>query len=185
MTAPSGTAAIVTGLFQDRDSAERAYAAARRLGYENDQINVLLSERTRERYFPDSTPQAGGLSGKAAESTEASKNVADELGGPAGATAGTIAPALAAIGTLMLVPGLGLLAAGPVAVALTAAGAVGITGGLVGALTKWGLPKARIEQYEAGIRRGGILLAVTPRSEDDAQALMSEWQRAGGECVRV
>jgi len=52
MTAPSGTAAIVTGLFQDRDSAERAYAAARRLGYENDQINVLLSERTRERYFP-------------------------------------------------------------------------------------------------------------------------------------
>jgi hypothetical protein len=42
-------------------------------------------------------------------------------------------------------------AAGPIAVALTAAGAVGLAGALIGALTKWGIPQGRIEEYEKGI----------------------------------
>lgn len=175
--APSGRA-MVTSLFKDRASAERAYQAARSLGYESSDINVVLSEETRDSYFergPD-TP----LSDKASESTEESTHLADQLGGPPGGTAGTIAPALAAVGTLMLVPGLGILAAGPVAVALTAAGAVGVTGGLIGALTNWGVPKSRLEQYESGIREGGILFAIEARSQEDAAELARRWQECGG-----
>ena len=188
MAAPasaSDSAKMVTGLFKDRASAERAYASARDLGYENAEINVLLSEETREQYFPDVPSRTSELADKAAESTEESTHLADELGGPAGATAGTVAPALAAVGTLLLVPGLGILAAGPVAIALTAAGAVGVTGGLIGALTHWGVPKGRVERYEAGVRNGGILLAVTPRSRSSATELLRSWQASGGQCVHV
>jgi hypothetical protein len=54
---------------------------------------------------------------------------------------------------------------------------------LIGALTKWGIPARRIEEYEQGIRAGGILMGVKPRSEKDASNLVREWQASGGEFV--
>jgi hypothetical protein len=182
-TNPNSSATFVSALFRERDAAERAYRYAVELGYESSEINILLSEETRERYFSPAQRASSDFAAKAGESTEASSNVADELGGPAGGTAGTIAPALAAIGTLLLVPGLGILAAGPVAIALTAAGAVGVTGGLIAALTDWGIPKDRVQRYDAGIREGGILLAVKARSPQDASALAQRWKDIGGDCV--
>ena len=92
-----------------------------------------------------------------------------------------IAPAIAAVGTVMLLPG--LIFAGPIAVALAAAGTVGVAGGLLGALTNWGIPKSRVEEYEAHIREGGVLIGVKPRSEDDARYLRKEWIAAGGTSV--
>lgn len=182
-TSSSGAAAIVCALFRSRDAAEAAYRDALDLGYQNDEINALLSEETRQRYFASAGTERSDLARKAAHSTEKAANVADELGGPAGGTAGTVAPALAALGTLLLVPGLGVLAAGPIAVALTAAGAVGLAGGLIGALTDWGIPKKRVEQYEQGIRAGGILLAVKPRSSEDAESLKRRWRQRGADCI--
>lgn len=182
MVTASSASSMVTGVFADRSSAERAYGATRELGYEGEEINLLLSEETRERYFsrgPDTQ-----LSDKASQSTEESTHAADELGGPAGGTIGTVAPALAAVGTLLLIPGLGILAAGPVAIALTAAGAVGVTGGLIGALTHWGIPKTRVEEYERSIRDGGILFAVKPHSQSDATELARRWQAIGAANVQ-
>jgi len=179
----TGPAKRVTGLFTDKESAESGYRSAARLGYEKSDIDVLMSEETRARYFLPGHDTKADLSG------EASKNVAedgkslDDLGGPAGGTIGTIAPALAGVGTLLLVPVLGVVAAGPIAVALTAAGAVGLAGALIGALTKWGIPEQRIEEYEQGIRAGGILIGVKARSEKDAGDLVREWQVSGGKLV--
>jgi hypothetical protein len=82
-----------------------------------------------------------------------------------------------------VLPGLGFVVAGPVAAALAAAGGVGLVGGLVGALTNWGIPDERIEHYESGLRRGGILMGVTPRSEEDAVYFEQQWRASGGEHV--
>jgi hypothetical protein len=174
---------MVTGLFTTRESAERGYRSATRLGYENSDINLLMSEETRRRYFSPGHDSNTGLSRNANKDAADDGRSADELGGPAGGTIGTIAPALAGIGTLLLVPVLGVVAAGPIAVALTAAGAVGLAGALIGALTKWGIPQGRIEEYEQGIRAGGILMGVRPRSDQDASNLVREWQGSGGELV--
>jgi hypothetical protein len=176
-----GPARMVTGLFTNKESAERGYRSATGLGYENSDIDVLMSEETRNRYF------SPGHDTKTDLSSNATKDAADgksaNLGGPAGGTIGTIAPALAGVGALLLVPVLGVFAAGPIAVALTAAGAVGLAGALIGALTKWGIPERRIEEYEQGIRAGGILMGVKPRSDEDASNLVREWQASGGQLV--
>jgi hypothetical protein len=177
-----GPASMVTGLFTSRESAERGYRSATRLGYENSDIDVLMSEETRNRYFSPGHDTKTDLSSNATKDAEDGKS-ADKLGGPAGGTIGTIAPALAGVGALLLVPVLGVFAAGPIAVALTAAGAVGLAGALIGALTKWGIPERRIEEYEQGIRAGGILMGVKPRSDEDASNLVREWQASGGELV--
>jgi hypothetical protein len=179
----AGPAGMVTGLFTSRESAELAYRSATRLGYENSDIDVLMSDETRNRYFLPGHDTKTDLSSNATKDAAGDEKAADNLGGPVGGTIGTIAPALAGVGTLLLVPVLGVFAAGPIAVALTAAGAVGLAGALMAALTKWGIPQGRIDEYEQGIRAGGILMGVKPRSDKDASELVQQWQASGGKLV--
>jgi hypothetical protein len=174
---------MLTGVFENRNAAECAFVAALERGYKPADINVLMSDATRDRSFRDDVPNTE-LADKVADGTDKAKSSA-VLGGPASGTAGTIAPIVAAVGVLALLPGLGLVIAGPVAAAVAAAGAVGLAGGLIGALADWGIPTQRIEQYEATIRAGGILLGVKPSSEEDADALRLAWEGCSGRKLRT
>ncbi len=173
----------VTALFNSSDGAERAYQSAIELGYEKSAINLVMSEETRKRFFSGKHRTDTGLSDKVTDPMDGSTKLAHELGGPTGGAMSTIAPALAAAGTLVLIPGIVL--AGPIAVALVAAGAVGLAGGLIGALTDWGIREDRIHQYESGIRAGGIFIGVKAHSRGDAQELEQRWKACGGEWVHT
>src|SRR5687767_162938 len=164
---------MVTGLFRDRESAERAYQSVTDRGYSRDDVNLVMSDETRKRHFAagDQTQ----LGSKAAEGAG--------IGGAIGGTLGAIAAAIAAVGTSIAIPGLGLVVAGPVAAALAGAGAGAATGGLVGALIGAGIPEERVKHYEQGIQEGGILLGVRPRTEEDSNYFVQEWTRAGAEQV--
>ena len=160
----------VTGLFPDRDSAERAYERAQARGYDVGDVNMVMSDETRTRHF-----------GKGAVETELGNKAAEGagIGGAIGGTVGAVAAAVAAVGTSLVLPGLGLVIAGPIAAAFAGAGA-GAAGGLVGALIGWGIPEERIAEYESGIRDGGILMGVRPRNADDALAFENSWRDANG-----
>jgi hypothetical protein len=178
MTATNTTnsnSGLVTGLFRDRDSAERAYKSVSDLGYEHKDVNLVMSDETRKRYFSGEGSADTELGTKAAEGAG--------IGGAIGGTLGAIAAAVAAVGTSIAIPGLGLVVAGPLAAALAGAGAGGVTGGLVGALIGWGIPEERVKQYESGIKEGGILMGVRPRSDADAQRFEQEWTNSRGEHV--
>ena len=43
---------MVTGLFRDRDSAERSYGCMTARGYGRDDVSLLMSEETRNHHFP-------------------------------------------------------------------------------------------------------------------------------------
>jgi len=161
----------VTAVFRSPDAAERAYRAAAALGYEDADINLVISDATRDGLLSDA--RHPNLSSNAAESADKPAKGAD-LGGPTGGTLGTIA----AVGTAVLIPGLVL--AGPIAIALTAAGAVGVAGGLIGALKDWGIPQDRVRDYESSVRNGAILIGVKARSDEDAQQLEQQWRAEGG-----
>ncbi len=166
----------VTGLFPDRDSAERAYQTVVDRGYQKDDINLVMSDETRKRHFGEDDGRVTELGTKAAEGAG--------VGAGIGGTVGAIAAAVAAVGTTIALPGLGLVIAGPIAAALAGAGAGGAAGTLVGALIGWNIPEERVKQYESGIQQGGILMGVRPRSDDDAQYLASTWEGSHGESVR-
>lgn len=172
MNTPSRPKRMVTGLFQDGEGAERAYLACTERGYEIGDVNVLLSEDTRRRFFTDDSEITTLLAQKKAEG--------GELGGPKGGETGIVVTVLAAVGAALVLSPLGLLAAGPIAAALAGAGAAGVAAGLVGAFADWGIPEERTRRYEAGIRQGGILMMVEPRSDEDARAIAQEWQALGG-----
>ncbi len=173
----------VTALFPDRASAERAYDATIAMGCDQADITLLMSDETRTRDFStaDSVPDTD-LELKAAQGA-GNQSGGSSLGGPLGGTMGTLAPVLAAAGVFLLLPGFGIIAAGPLAVALTAAGSVGLAGGIIGALTHWGIPADRTEKYEAGVREGGILMGVTTRSDSASTAIQQQWTACGAEHI--
>lgn len=165
----------LTGLFPDRDSAERAYQGAVDRGYKTDDINLVMSDSTRERQFGSEQGRTTELGNKAAEGAG--------VGAGIGGTVGAIAAAIAAVGTSLVVPGLGLVVAGPVAAALAGAGAGGAAGGLIGALVGWNIPEERVKEYESGIEQGGILMGMLPRNDADAAHLEQNWRTANGSHV--
>ena len=161
-------APLVTGLFPDRESAERAYQDLSALGYSDRDINLVMADDTRKRHFSDSDSARTALGTKAAEGAG--------FGAGIGGTLGAIAAGVAAVGTSVVLPGVGLVIAGPLAAALVGAGAGGAAGGLLGALIGWGIPAETVKRYEQGIREGGILMGVKPRSAEDAQHLTARWR---------
>lgn len=166
---------IVTGMFRDRDSAERAYQALTARGYGKDDVDVVMSDETRKQHFSTGAGTTTELGNKAAEGAG--------IGGAVGGTLGAIAAAVAAVGTNIALPGLGLVIAGPLAAALAGAGAGAATGGLLGALIGWGIPEERVKHYEAGLKQGGILMGVRPRSDEDAEYFEREWKSYNAEHV--
>ncbi|MDQ3073840.1 MAG: hypothetical protein M3Q97_11325 [Bacteroidota bacterium] len=174
----TGNKRMITGMFRDRDSAERAYSTLHSRGYEQDDLNLMMSKDTRAKYFDKDDARTHGdtdLGNKALEGTGAGATI--------GGTLGAVVGAVAAIGTTLALPGLGLLIAGPIAGGLAGAGAGGITGGLVGALVGSGIPEDRAKAYEEGLRDGGIVMGVEPRNEEDAAYIEREWKNSKGEHI--
>jgi hypothetical protein len=163
-------AKLVTGLFKTRVAAEAAVDAIIKRGYTRDEISVLMSDSTKNKEF----------------AVETGTHAADGagIGGALGGAVGATLAAIAAVGTSIMLPGLGLVIAGPIVAALAGAGAGGATGGLIGALIGAGIPEHRAKVYDAGLRGGGILLGVEAKSDEDISKLEQLLEDIGAEHVR-
>jgi len=163
-----------SGIFRDRSSAEKAYQSLHERGYSKDDVHLMMSDDTRKTHFGDDTAHTE-LGDKAMEGAG--------VGSAIGGTAGAIIGAIAAIGTSVALPGLGLIIAGPLAAALAGAGAGGLTGGLVGALVGSGIPEEHAAEYEEGIKNGGIVMGVKPRNAEDAKYFEEQFKNNNADKV--
>ena len=149
----------VVALFDDRDQAQTAVAALQDAGFRSDDIGITMRDRE----------EASTL----AEHTSATTGAGAATGALAGGALGAVAGWLAGIGALAI-PGIGpIIAAGPLAAALTGA-AIGAAGGsLTGALTGLGVPEDEARWYETEVGRGGTLITVgAGQRYDEARQLM-------------
>lgn len=163
---------MLTGMFSNRENAEKAYNALHEKGYTKDDINLIMSDETRKKHFSNEL-----------EDSELKTKVAEGAGAGSviGVTVGAIAGVIAALGTSIAIPGLGILIAGPIAAGLAGAGAGGITGGIIGALIGSGIPEKRAKIYESGVKKGNIVMGVHPRTEEDAEYIEKTWRNYKGE----
>lgn len=158
---------LTTEIFPDKDTAEQAYNDAIKSGYKAEDINVLMSEDSRKKYY-DSELVKDEVGDKSMEGLA----IGGALGGVIGGTIG----AVVAIGTSIAFPGLGLVVAGPLALGLAGVGAGSITGGVIGTLIGWGIPEDRAAVYEKGIKSGGIVLGVNETPERKSN-LKTDWNK--------
>lgn len=162
---------MMSVLFRDREAAENAYQELLDRGFTSDQISVLMSEESRSNFYG----KTSSMGNKAAEGTG--------IGAAVGGTAVAIIAAIAAIGTTVIIPGLNLVILGPLAAAFAGAGAGGAAGGLIGALVGAGIPEETVKHYESGLKEGGIVIGLLPRSVVEANEIEKVWKECKGERI--
>jgi hypothetical protein len=153
----------VVGIFRDRESARRAAAALRDMGMGPAHVNLLMPGDAGD------PAAAGEVETSDMEQPGVGRAIGGVVGGAVGATAGM---GLGTAAAMLLVPGVGPVAAiGLAAAALLGAG--GAIGGAAaaGALedhTAHGLPKDELYLYEEALRNDqSVVFAL---ADDDAKA---------------
>lgn len=151
---------MVLGLFATVEQAEEAVDGLAEAGYEQDEISVLAQEEAVESLLEDPRPE------RAKESATAGAVGGGAVGGLIGLIAGASTAIIMGVGTVMTG---GALAA---ALGITAAGAgIGASyGGLLGALTGWGVSEGDIQHFIEGVRDGKILVAVETERKGSERA---------------
>ena len=172
-----GGSGYVTGLYETPDAANRAYQGLRDGGYDADDIDVLMTDDTRSRHFGDAKP---GHEFKGGTKAVEGLGTGSAIGGGVGAAVA----AIFAVGSSVIIPGLGLVVAGPIAAALAGAGAGGATGGIIGALIGAGIPKDRAVVYEQGLKNGGVVIGTRARNDQHALDLERDFTSYGGRDIQ-
>lgn len=168
---------MVTAVFRNRTDAESAFDALTASGYSDSEIDVLMSEKTRTTYYSsrDKDESRHDAGSKFSEGMG--------VGGAVGTAVGAALGAVAAIGTTLALPGLGIVIAGPIAAALAGAGAGGVAGGMIGALVGLGISEDNAAAYQDALRSGGVVIGVRPHSNDDAKRIRQLFTDLRGENV--
>ena len=162
---------MVVAVFRDRTHANHVYTWLRDRGYTSDEINVLMSDQTRLAYSSESDDEI------MKSGTYATEGMA------VGGAIGTAVGALAAIAMTVAVPGLGILAAGPILTAFAGAGAGAVAGGLIGGLVGLGIPESNASAYEQALRDGGVVVGVSPHDAEEAERIFDFFEKHHGENV--
>lgn len=143
----------VSGVFDGKAEADAAVSRLLGAGFNKDDLSLIVSDNAHHILFPHPVDN---------ESDRTLK------GGAAGALLGGVLGALAAALTLVgvvVVPGSGLLVAGPLIAAFSGAGAGAAIGGLSGALISAGFAVDVAKKYEEEIRHGKAVIVVHASAE--------------------
>jgi len=165
----------ILGVFDDTTQAEKAVDDLQRKGFKKDEISILAKENVARR-----GEEGGRKANRGTEGTTMEVNQ-DLSGGIAtGGTIGGIAGLLAGVGALAI-PGIGpIVAAGPIAAALSGA----VTGGIAGGLIDWGIPEDVGRRYEERVKEGKIV-ALVKTSEEKVNDAAEVFRRHGAEEVET
>lgn len=169
-------AKMVTASFRNHADAQSAFNALTRRGYTDREINVLMSDQTRNTYFASEREE-----GQIAAGSMATEGMG--IGGAVGTAVGATIAAIVAVGTSLVIPGLNLVVAGSLAAALAGGGAGAVTGGLIGLLVGYGIPEENAQAYHEALKEGGVIIGVVPRSSQDASAIQQEFKDLHGDSV--
>jgi len=164
--------ATVTAVFRNRFDASAAYDYVMGKGYTRDEVNVMMSNSTKEAFEHEGKHDVGSM---------ATEGVA--AGGAIGTAVGAAAAAIAAIGTTIALPGLGIIVAGPILAALAGGGAGAVTGGLLGGLIGLGIPESNAKAYESALKEGGVVIGVQCRSSEDCGDVKKRFEELNAENV--
>ena len=155
----------VIGMMDNMGEARNVVEDLVASGIERDDIGFMANEK-------HATPKrTDGDGGDATSGALAGAGTGAAIGGVAG-LALSFAP--------LAIPGIGpILAAGPIAAALTGAGIGALAGGLIGGLTRLGVPEEDAHYYAEGVRRGGILVTVAADDDREVEQAVDILKRHG------
>lgn len=168
---------MLTAVFRNQTEAIEVYHWLRKHGYCLEEIHVLLSERTKQR-FHDSEHD---------DNIELKERDLEGSGkrGLMGTAMGALVVSLCGGVTSLLLSELGLLSVNPFPAALAGLGAGAMFGGLAGGLIGYGFPDVAGKEYEKFLRDGAIAIGVKPHNTLDRHLIKTEFEKLHGEKILV
>jgi hypothetical protein len=160
------------GIFFDRASAERAVGNLQAVGISRKSVHVLV---------PGEEPLAAKVPTSEAEQPGIGKAIGGVIGGAVGVASGAEIGAAAAASALLPVAG-PAIAIGIVGAVLLSLGGAAVGGALENSLAN-GLPKDELFVYEDALRRGYVIVVVTPADADEQERAVAVLEGSGAESV--
>ncbi len=169
--------------FETPQAANLAYAVVLPLGYDQDDVGVIMTAETRDKFtspgpitHPEIVDRNEVEDPEAVEQSKESVSTKRVLQG-AGilGSAGALSGVLLGVGANVIAPGIGLIMLGPMA------GIGAGIGAMLGSL--YGIPiveekhKEELHQFDADVQAGKIVIHLLPRTRRDAEIIRSEWRR--------
>jgi len=161
----------IAGVFDSKKEADAAVAKLLDTGFKKENLSLIVSDNARHAIFPHPVDD---------ESARAMKGGAE--GALIGGALGALIAGLTVVGVVM-VPGSGVLVAGPLVAALSGAGAGAVAGGLSGALISAGFAVDEAKRYEEEIRHGKAVIVVHATDEMAAAARVA--LRSGNATIKA
>jgi hypothetical protein len=156
-------------IVRERDAAESIVKQLQSAGFPNQDISVLLPDRSGGKDF------AHEHNTKAPEGAITGAGAGGVVGGAFGLLVG--------IGALAI-PGLGpFIAAGPLLAAMSGAAAGATVGGVAGTLVGMGIPEIEAKRYEGKIKSGNLLISVHTETTEAKKRVESIFKAAQAEDI--
>jgi hypothetical protein len=156
----------VAGIFDTTIAADRAVAFLMDEGFNKEEISLVMTEKAHHKLFDRTDDEASRVT----------------KGGAAGAVIGGALGALIAGLTtvgVILIPGSGLMAVGPVVAALSGAGVGAVAGGLSGALIRAGFAADDANRFEEEVKLGKTVVIVHAANDNRAAIATSALKDSG------
>ncbi|MBK8191133.1 MAG: hypothetical protein IPK79_11870 [Vampirovibrionales bacterium] len=158
----------IAGIFSE-DVLNSLYQELQQRHVPADQISILMSENTGNKInVKDGNKAPEGAT----------------IGGLSGAAIGAIIGGLTLVGSVLL-PGVGLLAAGPLVGALAGTAAGASAGGLLGGLIGLGVPEHEAKVYEDALKQEGNMMVAVQASEEMVPELKALFERHQGKAINI
>ncbi|MFJ1269119.1 hypothetical protein ACD661_11160 [Legionella lytica] len=148
---------LLIGVFFTKESAEKAYQEALNAGYLKNEINIIMTEATMKEIYGDLIPSQLSSSASIVQSSSV------------GAITGGIIGLLAALGTNIFIPAIGLIIAGPLAGV--------VTGTLMGTLIGLEISEIQAQDYEEKLNNGAIILSLKQKSDGELHKIWRELEK--------
>ena len=150
---------FVVGVFDDRDTAQRAIDDLVAAGFRQDEIGYAIKSDTTPAEREGEVLAAEGPAGGAAT----------------GALTGGVLGGLIAAAAALIVPGVGPVLAGGILASAFGGAAIGAAaGGMLGALVGLGVPEAEAARLEAELHAGRAVVTIhTPTRAEEAEAILN------------
>lgn len=184
----TGEPRFVSAAFKDLDDAIDATRELEERSYPRDRTSIVMDSETREQYIR-THPRFDEIESDAVVveevELEKSRKTAEgaSVGGALGGALGATGAAVAAVGTTLVIPPLGLALSGPVAAALAGLGAGAATGGVVGALVGSGMSEYRARQFKKLMKEGRIIVGVHATTVPERRNILEILEKHGGKRV--
>ncbi len=179
---------LVSGAFEDYGDAEEAAADLLEQDFPVDRLSVILTNETRQAYLeihPELAESDHHVLAQTVALDHQSKALEGAgMGGVVGGALGAAAGAVAAIGSVVAIPPLGIVVAGPLALGLAGAGAGGAAGTLVGALTGAGMDEYRAREFEDRLQDGEVIVTVRAVTTPERNLAVEIIEDHGGTLVK-